>query len=96
MSRKHFTNITEGELLSISAAKHDGVPYIVLSFRLDSESFEVNNVGIKPEQAVRLLRDLSALATNSDTMKEAIANTENGYDDYKRIMLEETVPKLQE
>jgi len=87
MQNKHQTLITDAELLAITAAKSQEQSYIVLSMRLDTENMQVHNLGLTPQQAVRLLRDLTSLATTSEIMKKAIADTPNLYADFRDCML---------
>jgi hypothetical protein len=92
-NQQHSTSMTEAELLSISGATHNETPYVVLSMRLNLDNYHVHNLGLTPQQAVRLWRDLCNLATTSPIMREAISKTPNTYDHYKRIVLDEPVPK---
>lgn len=88
----HQTLMTEAEILSVAGARYNDAGFIVLSMRLNPENFMVHNLGLKPEQAVRLWRDLTMLAQTSEVMKKAIEETPNHYDNFKRIMLEEAPP----
>jgi hypothetical protein len=93
MNKKHFTTVSAGELLSVTGAKHKNENFIVLTIRLDPENFESKNIGLKPEQAVRLLRDLQNMVNHSPIMAEAYQNAPDSFESYKKIVLEEPVPK---
>ena len=91
MGSGHFTSVVEGEILSITAGRTNGIPKMILSLRVGSDSFDCLNLCIKPEQAVRLWRDLANLASNSEIMKEAVNETPDYYEFYKTIVTDERV-----
>ncbi|MEY4565227.1 MAG: hypothetical protein RLY14_197 [Planctomycetota bacterium] len=93
MSEKHFTNIIDGEIVSLSAGQQDNRSFVIVSVRIEPNSFRVVNIGISPEQAVRVWRDLSNMALTSPILKEAVANNPSDYESFRRIYLEEPLPK---
>lgn len=93
MKEKHFTMINETELCGVSVGNVDGKKFLVLATRMDPESFEVFNLGLSIEDAVRLHRDLGNLFQTSKILKQALKENEDGYPVFQQIMFDEPVSK---
>lgn len=78
------TMVNEVELCSASVGTGEG-NRLILSLRSAETGFAIQNIGFRPIDAVRLWRDLCYLASNSQLMKQAIANEPDLYENFKRI-----------
>lgn len=89
-SNKHFTMATDVELVSVTAAKMEDGPRLLLNVRMDPEdSFESFNMALTADQAVRLKHDLDHLFHNSELMKKAAKDYEHSLKYFLAIMNEE-------
>ena len=80
--------VTPVEILSVSPAVIDGETHLVITHRPNKDSFEVSNIAITAQQAVRLWRDLCFSYANSPLMEKAIKENPDYYGVFKQIMLD--------
>lgn len=76
--------VNEVELCSASVGTGEG-NRLILALRSPDTGFQIQNIGFRPTDAVRLWRDLCYLASNSKLMRKAIAEEPDLYEHFKAI-----------
>jgi hypothetical protein len=90
MSKKHLALVNFAELLAVSTGKVKGEPKVILTFRLqDGDDIEVTNMAISPQQAQRLITDLTARFQNSKVLAAVRPLPDDGKQVFDRIMSRE-------
>lgn len=88
MDEPHLTTTKPIELLAVTTARIRGEPKVLLSVRVDSESFEATNLALSPQQARRLLDDLTERFRSSKLLKGFRSTEDDGRRAFERIMLD--------
>lgn len=83
---KHTTMVAESEMLSVTVGSVKNKPVVIFSIRIDPDNdFEVSNLAFTPKQAIRMMRDLKFLLTNSEELKKA-KKSKNFKSDFFKVM----------
>lgn len=87
MSDKHLAIVQSAELLAVSTGRIGEVPQVILTFRLqDGGGFEVTKLAISPEQAQRLITDLTVRTQSSKLLASVHPLSDEGKQVFDRMM----------
>lgn len=96
MADPDFTFVKDAELLGLWTATVDGCPKLVLSLRLDANSFQVTNLCLSADQAKRLAVDLSQRFSQSELLRDHCDADPELRTAFDRIISEQTFePKVE-
>lgn len=88
MNDPHLTTAHPVELLAITTSRVSDEAKVILTLRLKSGSFEASNVAFSPQQARRLLDDLTERFESSKLLHGFSSTDDEGRDAYERIMFD--------
>ncbi len=71
MAEPDFTIVKQVEYLALWTATVDEQPAVVVSVRLDTDSFAVTNLSLTASQAKRLVIDLASRFAESDLLRDS-------------------------
>lgn len=86
MNDPHLTTAHPVELLAITTGCVGGEAKVILTLRLNTESFEASNIAFSPQQARRLLDCLTERFGNSKLLEGFSSTDDEGKYAYERIM----------
>lgn len=85
MNERHLATAHPAELLSVTSGRVGGDRKVILTLRLKAGSFEATNCALSPQQARRLLDDLTERFESSKLL-HGFSSTDEGRRAYEQIM----------